>query len=133
MSFGDEIEVRGRVRTFRGDTQLVTSADAIRRLSPQPESNITFLSRIAVDPGRYEGRKIRVVAYIDDLFTRIFYLRSSETGTGGHRMKVKLMDKETSIAISELQEGDKIIAAGVLSYDPENLRYELNLISFEAL
>lgn len=83
--------MRGRVRTFRGDT------------------------------------------YIDDLFTRIFYLRSSETGTGGHRMKVKLMNKETSIAISELQEGDKIIAAGVLSYDPENLRYELNLISFEAL
>lgn len=129
LSYGDKIEVEGRVGTFRGDIQLVVSGDTIRRVSPKQESNITFISQIAVDPGRYDGRKIRVVGYIDDRFTRIFFLRSSEIG--GHRMRVVFRDKDMSIAISELQEGARIIVVGFFSYEPMNLRYELNLISFE--
>jgi len=135
LSYGDEIEVRGRVGRFRGDIQLVVSGGAIIKVSPQPESNgdIIFLSQVAVHPDEYEGRKIRLVGYIDDRFTRIFYLRSSSSETGGNRMKVRLMDKETNIAISELEEGDKIIATGIFSYDPRNLRYVLKLIGFERL
>jgi len=47
-------------------------------------------------------------------------------------MRVKLRIINTN-SISELHEGDKIIVEGVLSYNAGDMRYELNLIGFEAL
>jgi len=33
------------------------------------------------------------------------------------------------IPISQLQEGTKIVAEGLFYYEPQNMRYELNLIA----
>lgn len=124
LSYGDEIEVEGRVEVYQGEYELVVSGNAIKRVTQG--SNISFVSQIAVHPEEYEGRKLQVVGYAEDVYQRVFYLRDE---TGEYRMRVKLM--ATDIPISELHEGDKIIAEGVFSYDAQNMRYELNLVALK--
>ena len=122
MSYGDEIEVEGRVEVYRGEYELVVSKNAIKKVTQG--SDILFVSQIAVHPEEYEGRKLKVVGYAEDVYKRVFYLRDE---TGKYRMRVKLM--ATDMPIPELHEGDKIIAEGVFSYDAKNMRYELNLVA----
>jgi len=121
LSYGDEIEVEGRVQVYRGEYELVVSENAIKKRTQG--SNIAFVSQIAAHPEVYAGKKIRVAGYADDVYTHVFYLRD-ETGT--YRMRVA-----TTSSISELQEGDKLIVEGVFSYNAENMRYELNLIALK--
>jgi hypothetical protein len=122
LSYGDEIEVEGRVEVYEGEYELVVSKNAIKKVTPG--STISFVSQIAVHPEEYEGRKLRVVGYAEDVYQRVFYLRDE---TGDHHLRVKLMATDTPI--SELHEGDKVIAEGVFSYDAQNMRYELNLVA----
>lgn len=122
LSYGDEIEVEGRVEVYQGEYELVVSGNAIKKVTQG--SNISFVSQIAVHPEEYEGRKLQVAGYAEDVYQRVFYLRD-ESST--YHLRVKLM--ATDISISELQEGDKIIAEGVFSYDAKNMRYELNLVA----
>ena len=128
LSYGDEIEVEGRVQVYRGDYELFCSESGIREVTQQGRE-IFFVSQIALQPDEYEGRKIRVAGYAEDIYAQVFYLCDEP---GSHRMRVKLKST-TTISISELEEGERIIAEGVLSYDAKNMRYELNLIDFEAL
>lgn len=127
LCYGDEIEADGRVQVYRGEYELVVSESGIKKVTQQ-DSGISFVSQIAVQPEEYKGRKVHVAGYVEDVYTNVFYLSDE---TGNYRMRVKLT--ATNISLSELQEGDKIIAEGVLSYDIENMRYELNLIGFEPL
>jgi hypothetical protein len=122
LSYGDEIEVEGRVEVYEGEYELVVSGNAIKKMTPG--STISFVSQIAVHPEEYEGRKLQVVGYAEDVYQRVFYLRDE---TGDYHLRVKLMTTDTPI--SELHEGDKIIAEGVFSYDAQNMRYELNLVA----
>ena len=126
LRYGDEIEVEGRVQVYRGDYELIVSGNAIKEVAQQ-KSNISFVAQIAAQPEEFKGKNIRVVGYVEDVYTRVFYLSDE---TGNHRMRVKLRTATTNL-ISELHEGDKIIVEGVFSYDAENMRYELNLICFE--
>lgn len=122
LSYGDEIEVEGRVNVYRGKYQLVVSGNAIKKVTSG--GNIYFVSQIAERPAEYEGRKLQVVGYVDRVYKRIFYLSDER---GDYRLRVKLMAGD--IPISKLQKGDKIIAEGVFSYDAQNMRYELNLVA----
>ncbi len=122
LSYGDKIEAEGRVQVYEGRYELVTSGNAIKKLTH--ESNISFISQIAMRPEEYEGRRISVAGYAEDVYKRIFYLSDEK---GRYSMRVKAND----IPISELQKGDKIIAEGLFSYDPENMRYELNLVALK--
>jgi len=124
LSYGDEIEVQGRVQLYRGRYEIVASENSIKKLSDEKESTISFVSQIAMHPEEYEGRRISVVGYAEDVYKHVFYLGDEK---GKYLMRVKV--NNGSIPISELQKGDKIIAEGLFSYDPENMRYELNLIS----
>ncbi len=126
LSYGDEIEVEGKVQVYQGSYELFVSKGGIKMVTR--ERDTAFVSQIAVQPEAYEGRKIRVVGYAEDVYTHVFYLCDE---TGSYRMRVRVMDADSSI--STLQEGDKILAEGVCSYDAQNMRYELNLVSFEAL
>jgi len=124
LSYGDEIEVQGRVQLYSGRYEIVASENSIKKLSDKNESTISFVSQIAMHPGEYEGRRISVVGYAEDVYKHVFYLGDEK---GKYLMRVKV--NNGSISTPELQKGDKIIAEGLLSYDPENMRYELNLIS----
>ncbi len=137
LSYGDVVEVEGRVKTYKGRPELVVHGNAIKKLSAENENeneNIAFVSQIAMHPEEYEGRRISVVGYADNVYKHIFYLADEH---GEHLLRVTV-EAETearapsgdgSIPLSALQKGDKIIAEGVLRYDPGNMRYELNLIS----
>jgi len=135
LSYGDVIEVEGRVQLYksRGRYELVASGgNTIKKLSYENASNISFVSQIAMHPEEYEGRKVSVMGYAEDVYKRVFYL-GDERGKYLLRVKVETEARakpdEGSIPISELQKGDKIIVEGIFEYDPENMRYELNLIS----
>lgn len=124
LNYGDEIEIQGRVQLYKGMYELVAAENAIKKMSAENKSSVSFVSQIAMHPKEYEGRRISVVGYAEDVYKHVFYLRDEG---GNYWMRVKAND----IPISELQKGDKIIAEGLLSYDPENMKYELNLISLK--
>lgn len=126
LSYGDEIEVQGRVQLYKGRYELVAAENGIKRLIYGNE-NTSFVSQMAMRPEEYEGRRVSVVGYAGDVYKRVFYLCDEK---GKYRMRVKVEAEAGDTIISELQKGDKIIAEGVFVYDPENMRYELNLISF---
>jgi len=132
LSYGDEIEVQGRVKLYKGRYELVAAENTIKKLSAENESAISFVSQIARHPEEYEGKRIRVVGYAEGVYKHVFYL-GSEGDSYQMRVKVEAEARAKtdngSIPISELQKGDKIIAEGVFRYNPENMRYELNLIS----
>lgn len=130
LSYGDEIEVQGRLQLYRGRYELVAAEKSIKKLTH--ESTISFVSQIAMYPEEYEGRRISVVGYAEDIYKHVFYLGDEK---GKYLMRVKVETEartkvnKGSIPISEVQKGDKIIVEGVFVYNPENMRYELNLIS----
>ena len=141
LSYGDVIEVEGRVNTYKGRPELVVHGghgNAIKKLSAENENeneNIAFVSQIAMHPEDYKGERVHVVGYADNVYKHVFYLADEH---GKHLLRVRV-EAETearaksddgSIPISALQKGDKIIAEGVFRYDPGNMRYELNLIHF---
>lgn len=136
LSYGDEIEVEGRVQLYksRDRDEVVVSGNTIKKLGYKNASisNVSFLSQIAMHPEEYEGRRISVVGYAEDVYKRVFYLGDKK---GKYLLRVKIETRaraksgDGSIPISVLQKGDKIIVEGVFEYDPENMRYELNLIS----
>ena len=125
LGYGDEIEVEGRVQVYRGTYELVVSGTDIKKVTH--ERDIAFVSQIAAHPEAYAGVRIRVIGYVEDAYTQVFYIRD-EAGT--YRMRVTL--REASTANPALQEGDKVLVEGVLSYDAENLRYELNAVALQA-
>ena len=142
LSYGDVIEVEGRVNTYKGRPELVVHGghgNAIKKLSAENENeneneNIAFVSQIAMHPEDYKGERVRVVGYADNVYKHVFYL-ADEQGKYLLRVRVeaetdaRAKSDDGSIPISALQKGDKIIAEGVFRYDPGNMRYELNLIS----
>nr|AAU84225.1 hypothetical protein GZ3D4_13 [uncultured archaeon GZfos3D4] len=137
LSYGDMIAVQGRVQLYksRGRYELVVASggNTIKKLSYENASNVSFVSQIAMHPEEYEGRRISVVGYAGDVYKRVFYLGDEK---GKYLLRVKIETEartkldNSSIPVSELQKGDKIIVDGVFEYDPENMRYELNLIHF---
>ncbi len=137
LSYGDVIEVQGRVQLYKSRSryELVASGGGtIKKLSYEnaSNSNVSFVSQIATHPEEYEGIRISVVGYADNVYKRVFYL-GDEKGKYLLRVKVETEARAKpdgcSIPVSALQKGDKIIADGVFEYDPKNMRYELNLIS----
>ncbi len=125
LSYGDEIEVEGKVQVYQGDYELVSSGNAIKKV--KQGGSVAFVSQIAAHPEQYEGKRISVVGYVDDVYTYVFYL-CDEPGT--YRMRVTR--EGDAIAISELHEGDKVTAEGVFAYDAKNLRYELHLLALKS-
>jgi|LGVF01.1.fsa_nt_gb hypothetical protein len=120
LSYGDEIELEGRVSVYQGEYELVADENAIKKVAH--ESNISFISQIALRPEHYKGRRIRVAGYVKDVYRRVFQLCDEK---GNYCMMVKANE----ISISNLQEGTMIVAEGLFYYEPQNMRYELNLIA----
>ena len=131
LRYGDEIELQGRIQQYRGEYEIVVSKSGIGKIKSDNsnDNNAHFVAEIAEHPSNYEGRRIRVVGYICEVYKRIFYLCSEEGGSAGYRMRV-IAER---LAEHGLEKGDKVIADGVLVYNPGDMRYELKLISLSCL
>lgn len=123
LSYGDEIEVQGRVQLYNGRYELVSTGNIIKKAF---SDNTSFVSQIAVRPEVYEGKRVHIVGYAGDVYTHVFYLCDA---SGNYCMRVKVGDSH----LSAVQKGDKIIAGGVFVYNPENMRYELNLLALRTI
>ena len=127
LHYGDEVVVEGRVRIYRGAYELVTAEQAITKVNASA-NRILFIPQLASAPEQFEGARIRVAGTVEDLYTSVLYLADR---TGTYRLRVK---PGSGVPVNgELQEGEQIVAEGVLSYDHTELRYELNLIAVEQL
>jgi hypothetical protein len=120
LSYGDEIEVEGRVSVYQGEYELLADENAVKKMVYK--RNISFISQIALRPEHYKGRRIRVAGYVKDVNKRVFHLCDEK---GNSCMIVNANE----IPISKLQDGTKIVAEGLFYYEPQNMRYELNLIA----
>ncbi|HDS44695.1 MAG TPA: hypothetical protein ENN68_01115 [Methanomicrobia archaeon] len=127
LSYGDEVVAEGRVQVYRGEYELVTAEHAIAKVNTSA-NRILFVPQLAREPERFEGTRIRLAGTVEDLYTSVLYIAD---GTGTYRLRAKPVSG--ALGISELQEGDTIVAEGVLFYDSTALRYELNLIAVEPL
>ena len=127
LNYGDEVMVEGRVQVYQGDYELVTAEGAIAPVNATV-NRIVFLPQLAGEPEGFEGARIRVAGTIDDLYASVLYLTD---GTGTYRLRVR--PGSGALVVAELQEGERVIAEGILTYDPTALRYELNLITVEPL
>jgi DNA/RNA endonuclease YhcR with UshA esterase domain len=119
LCYGDEIEVEGKVELYKGRYEIITHIEGIRKQTR--ESNISFVSQIATHPTEYEGTRVSVVGYVEEIHKRVFYL-----GDGRYRMRV-VNDRP----VPRLSKGDKIIVVSVLVYNAADMRYDLNLISLK--
>ena len=127
LNYGDEVEVEGRVQVYEGEYELVTEERAIAPVQVSA-NRILFIPQLAQEPKRFEGTHVRVIGTIEDLYPSVLYLAD---GTGTYRLRVK--PRRGALVITELHEGEKVIAEGMLSYDCTELRYELDLIAVEQL
>ncbi|MFZ2071426.1 MAG: hypothetical protein WAV32_07525 [Halobacteriota archaeon] len=122
LCYGDEIEVEGKVELYKGRYEIITHIEGIGIRKQTRESNISFVSQIATRPAEYEGTRVSVVGYVEEIHKRVFYL-----GDGRYRMRVVVNDRP----IPKLSKGDKIIVVSVLVYNAADMRYDLNLISLK--
>ncbi len=115
LRYGDEIELEGRVYRYRDNYAITTAGENIRKINSS--SDIYFVAEIAGQPDAYRGRRIRVIGNLSKVYTNVFYLdRMRVVVTGAKRMP-------------RVEEGDRLVADGVLVYNTDELRYELKLIS----
>ena len=133
LRYGDEIELRGRIQQYRGEYEIIAPKSSIRKIKSDNSSdnNAHFVAEIAEHPSNYEGRRIRVVGYICKVYKRIFYLCSDNKASTEYQYRMRVIAER--LAEPGLEKGDKVIADGVLVYNPGDMRYELKLISLSCL
>jgi len=133
LRYGDEIELQGRIQQYRGEYEIVVSKSGIRKIKSDNsnDNNAHFVAEIAKHPSNYEGRRIRVVGYICKVYKRIFYLCSDNKASTEYQYRMRVIAER--LAEPGLEKGDKVIADGVLVYNPGDMRYELKLISLSCL
>jgi len=133
LRYGDEIELQGRIQQYRGEYEIVASKSGIRKIKSDNsnDNNAHFVAEIAEHPSNYEGRRIRVVGYICKVYKRIFYLCSDNKASTEYQYRMRVIAER--LAEPGLEKGDKVIADGVLVYNPGDMRYELKLISLSCL
>ena len=133
LRYGDEIELQGRIQQYSGKYEIVVSKSGIRKIKSDNSSdnNAHFVAEIAEHPSNYEGRRIRVVGYICKVYKRIFYLCGDNKTSTEYQYRMRVIAER--LAEPGLEKGDKVIADGVLIYNPGDMRYELKLISLSCL
>jgi len=133
LRYGDEIELQGRIQRYSGKYEIVVSKSGIRKIKSDNSSdnNAHFVAEIAEHPSNYEGRRIRVVGYICKVYKRIFYLCSDNKASTEYQYQMRVIAER--LAEPGLEKDDKVIADGVLVYNPGDMRYELKLISLSCL
>jgi len=133
LRYGDEIELQGRIQQYSGKYEIVASKSGIRKIKSDNsnDNNAHFVAEIAEHPSNYEGRRIRVVGYICKVYKRIFYLCSDNKASTEYQYRMRVIAER--LAEPGLEKGDKVIADGVLVYNPGDMRYELKLISLSCL
>jgi len=133
LRYGDEIELQGRIQQYSGKYEIVVSKSGIRKIKSDNsnDNNAHFVAEIAEHPSNYEGRRIRVVGYICKVYKRIFYLCSDNKASTEYQYRMRVIAER--LAEPGLEKGDKVIADGVLVYNPGDMRYELKLISLSCL
>ena len=133
LRYGDEIELQGRIQQYSGKYEIIAPKSSIRKIKSDNSSdnNAHFVAEIAEHPSNYEGRRIRVVGYICKVYKRIFYLCSDNKASTEYQYRMRVIAER--LAEPGLEKGDKVIADGVLVYNPGDMRYELKLISLSCL
>jgi len=122
LSAGDEVEVSGRVEQYRGEYEIAVLNDRAVKMLKKWDEEILFVSQLAQDPEKYRGTNVKVTGKVGEVYTKIFYLGDESRG---YALRVN------SSSTSGLTKGKNVMVSGTFVFDSENLRYQLDIQSFE--
>ena len=120
------------LQQYSGKYEIAASEGGLKKINSDNNDNSAyFVVEIAEHPANYEGRRIRVVGYICKVYKRIFYLCSDNKASTEYQYRMQVIAER--LAELGLKKDGRVIVEGVLIYSPEDMRYELELISLSCL
>lgn len=124
LSKGSTINASGRFVYDPNTLEYFVSLESWKTSDTSFDRNAS-LQQLSLDPGRYEGTNVTLVGYvdIDRRTTKFFHLNETGDKTSEYSLRVN--------GTIDAHEGDKIKINGAFLFDPENLRYQLDMQSFE--
>jgi DNA/RNA endonuclease YhcR with UshA esterase domain len=121
---GDTINASGRFVYDHDKLEYYVSLKSWKTSDISFDRNVS-LQQLSLDPERYEGTNVTLVGYvdIDRRTTKFFYLNETGDKTSEYSLRVN--------GTIDAHEGSKIKINGTFLFDSENLRYQLDIQSFE--
>ncbi len=121
IEYGDKIQVTGKVQKYKGDWEIVVGNERFVTILQKWQNISIPLWQIAENPVKYDGLNINVTGYIDAVYDAYFYLVDEEVI---HSIIVFYNSFEHGSVYS----GQKVDIAAQFRYDPEDLRYKLDVM-----
>jgi len=121
VEYGDKIQVTGKVQKYKGDWEIVVGNERFVTILQKWQNISIPLWQIAENPVKYDGLNINVTGYIDAVYDAYFYLVDEEAT---HSIIVFYNHFEHGSVYS----GQKVDIAAQFRYDPEDLRYKLDVM-----
>lgn len=121
VEYGDKIQVTGKVQKYKGDWEIVVGNERFVTILQKWQNISIPLWQIAENPVKYDGLNINVTGYIDAVYDAYFYLVDEEAT---HSIIVFYNYFEHGSVYS----GQKVDIAAQFRYDPEDLRYKLDVM-----
>lgn len=121
VEYGDKIQVTGKVQKYKGDWEIVVGNERFVTILQKWQNISIPLWQIAENPVKYDGLNINVTGYIDAVYDAYFYLVDEEVV---HSIIVFYNSFEHGSVYS----GQKVDIAAQFRYDPEDLRYKLDVM-----
>jgi len=121
VEYGDKIQVTGKVQKYKGDWEIVVGNERFVTILQKWQNISIPLWQIAENPVKYDGLNINVTGYIDAVYDAYFYLVDEEAT---HSIIVFYNSFEHGSVYS----GQKVDIAAQFRYNPEDLRYKLDVM-----
>jgi len=118
VDYGDKISVTGIVQKYNNEWEIIVENKNFLEIIQKWDNISLPIEQVTKNPDRYKNLKIKITAYIDSIFSNYFYISDIE---GKNRLLVNY-DLHN---INKSYSGEKILVKGVLSYNPDESRYEL--------
>jgi len=121
VEYGDKIQVTGKIQKYKGGWEIVVGNERLVTILQKWQNISIPLWQIAENPVKYDGLNINVTGYVDAVYDAYFYLVDEEAT---HSIIVFY----NSFEYGSVYSGQKVDIAARFRYDPEDLRYKLDVI-----
>lgn len=121
--YGDEIEVLGKVKKYRGEWEVI--AEEIKIVGEWETKSIP-LWELAENAMEYNGRNVNVTGYVEKIYSSYLIL----TDEKGYRIKV-FYPKNYDINILKGKEYPYVCIKAFFQYDEKSFSFSLNIINDE--
>jgi len=115
---GDRIQVIGKVQKYQGSWEIVVNNRQFITILEKWQNISIPLWELARNPDRYVGTNINVSGFIGKIYGDYFYLVDSED-------EYSIIVFYNPLLFQNFSQGDKVCITARVTYNEENLRYDL--------